>query len=297
MEAIDQTPQGGTTPKRSFAQLANRDTQPRAIAMRTQGRMHGPVKRLLSPNRLGSVTKPFVFLDYFDFQSIGDAMFPMHPHSGIATTTVLLEGQMRYEDTTGARGQLEAGSVEWMHAGKGIWHDGIPLRGQRLRGYQLWLALPQDSELAAPVSQYLTPAEVPVVNGVRVILGAHAGQRSAVAAPDGIQYLHASLRDGEVLTLPPPAGHTVAWLHVNTGALLTGADRVADELVVFAEGEQSIELMASGATDFVIGTARKHLDPLVLGTYSVHTTRAALLRGEQEIARLGEQLRASGRAV
>jgi len=297
MEAIDQMPQGGTTPKRSFAQLADRETQPRAIAMRTDGRVHGPVNRLLSPNRLGSVTKPFVFLDYFDFQSLGDVMFPMHPHSGIATTTVLLEGQMRYEDTTGAHGRLEAGSVEWMQAGKGVWHDGVPLPGQRLRGYQLWIALPQDAELAPAVSQYLTAAEVPAVNGVRVILGAHGGLRSAVAAPEGIQYLHASLRDGEVLTLRPPAGHTVAWLHVNTGALLTGADRIADELVVFAESEQSIELTASGATDFVIGTARKHLHPLVLGTYSVHTTPAALLRGEQEIARLGEQLRASGRAV
>lgn len=88
MEAIDQMPQGGTTPKRSFAQPADRETHPRAIAMRTRGRVHGPVNRLLSPNRLGSVTKPFVFLDYFDFQSLGDEMFPMHPHSGTATTTV-----------------------------------------------------------------------------------------------------------------------------------------------------------------------------------------------------------------
>jgi redox-sensitive bicupin YhaK (pirin superfamily) len=26
-------------------------------------------------------------------------MFPMHPHSGIATLTVLLSGRMSYEDT------------------------------------------------------------------------------------------------------------------------------------------------------------------------------------------------------
>lgn len=297
MTAIDQLLQETTTPKRSFSKVAKQHTPPRAIAERTPGRVHGPVNRLLSPVGLGSVTKPFVFLDYFDFQSLGDAMFPMHPHSGIATTTVLLEGGMRYEDTTGARGELEAGSVEWMRAGKGIWHDGVPLAGQRLRGYQLWVALPQALELAPAKSHYLKPAEVPQVGNVRVILGQYRGVRSHVAAPEGIQYLHVSLPAGQSLQFRPPEGHDVAWLHVNKGVLESGTDRIADELVIFEDGDRPLELFASSAADFVIGTARKHPHPIVLGAYSVHTSHAALRHGEKEIARLGEQLRDSGRAI
>ncbi len=50
--------------------------------------------------------KPFVFLDDVDFIQRGDPMLKMHPHSGIATVTVLLPGDIRYVDTTGAGGLL-----------------------------------------------------------------------------------------------------------------------------------------------------------------------------------------------
>ena len=84
----------------------------RVIVGRTQGRRNGPVTRIVSPAELGELIKPFVFLDYFDFAPSGDALFPMHPHSGIATITVLLSGNLRYEDTTGASGVLSAGLAE-----------------------------------------------------------------------------------------------------------------------------------------------------------------------------------------
>ena len=287
------------TPAGSQADGSARSHAPtawRAIAARNQGQRHGPVNRLLSPGLANSL-KPFVFLDHFDFQSAGETMFPMHPHSGIATATVLLEGRMRYEDTTGASGVLEAGSVEWMRAGKGVWHDGVPLPGQRLRGYQLWVALPQALELAPAQSQYLQPADVAQVGNVRVILGQYQGVQSKVDAPEGIQYLYVSLRAGETIELAPPPGHAVAWLHVGHGALRAGDERIADELVVFEEGGQTVRLTAEHATGFIFGTARKHPHDLVLGAYSVHTSAAALRQGEQEIARLGAQLRASGRAV
>ena len=37
--------------------------------------------------------------------------FGLHPHSGIATLTVLLQGATRYEDTTGATGVLPQGRL------------------------------------------------------------------------------------------------------------------------------------------------------------------------------------------
>jgi hypothetical protein len=52
---------------------------------------------------------------------------------------------------------------------------------------------------------------------------------------------------------------------------------------------------AKGETSFVLGSAIKHPFPLVLGYYSVHTSRARLDQGETEIARIGQRLRAEGR--
>src|ERR1700741_2856596 len=105
----------------------------RSIVARTSGRSHGPVTRIVSPSDVGQLIKPFVFLDYFEFKPTGNALFPMHPHSGIATITVLLSGDLRYEDTTGAAGILSRGSVEWMRAGNGVWHDASPAGFERFR--------------------------------------------------------------------------------------------------------------------------------------------------------------------
>src|ERR1700756_1469489 len=93
----------------------------RQIALRTRGKSHGPITRLMSPSDFGQILKPFVFLDLFDNHGVPFAGFGLHPHSGIATLTYIAEGSVSYEDTTGAKGVLPAGGVEWMRAGGGVW--------------------------------------------------------------------------------------------------------------------------------------------------------------------------------
>lgn len=267
----------------------------RRVVMRTKGRQHGPVTRLMSPGDIGGLTRPFVFLDYFDFAPEGDAMFPMHPHSGIATTTILLSGNMVYEDTTGASGVLEGGSIEWLNAGGGVWHDASPFDRTRFRGYQLWVALPPEMENSPPSSQYLPPEAVASVGPARVILGQYGGVRSPVHAPAGMACLHVRLEAGQRWRYVPPAGHTVAWAHVSAGAPRMAGTLVQNELVVFDESDCAIDIVAHDAAEFILASARKHDHDLVLGHYSVHTHAEALHQGESRIAQIGEQLRAQGR--
>src|SRR3978361_454187 len=96
----------------------------RQIALRTRGHSHGRVTRLVSPSDVGELIKPFVFLDYFDIDPKHMPAIGFHPHSGIATLTVLLEGKISYEETSGTRGIIEPGGVEWMRAAGGVWHTG-----------------------------------------------------------------------------------------------------------------------------------------------------------------------------
>src|SRR6267378_283208 len=103
-------------------QLRISETSRRHITRRTKGYSHGPMTRLMSPGDLGELVKPFVFLDYFEFEGGGGDGGVVHPHSGIATHTTLLEGSLIYGDSTGKSGTLSAGSVEWMQEGGGVWH-------------------------------------------------------------------------------------------------------------------------------------------------------------------------------
>jgi redox-sensitive bicupin YhaK (pirin superfamily) len=130
---------------------------------------------------------------------------------------------------------------------------------------------------------------------VRVILGSYGRATSPIRAPAGINYFHVRLKDGQRWRYAPPEGHTVAWLAVDQGNLRSPAPIRAGELAVFEESDGAIELEADGDASFVLGSAIKHPHPLVLGYYSVHTSRAALTQREAEIDRIGQRLRADGR--
>lgn len=258
----------------------------RAVVHRTRGRSHGPITRLMSPGDLGQHLKPFVFLDLFESDRIEGRGFAPHPHSGIATLTTFLEGSMTYADTTGKSGGLSEGAVEWMRAGAGAWHAGEPGQGQPMRGYQLWLALPPELELAPAESLYLEPERIESAGPARVLLGRYAGKSSPVALPVKLTYLHVRLGDGEHWTYRPGADHEIAWLALNSGRLRTAGVVLERELAVFEEGSAPIDLVAEGAVELVIGSAAKHPYPLVTGYYSVHTSEAALAEGEATIAAL-----------
>jgi redox-sensitive bicupin YhaK (pirin superfamily) len=267
----------------------------RQIVLRTGGHKHGPIRRLVSPSDIGELIKPFVFLDHAEVVPSPAPLFGIHPHSGIATLTVVLRGGLAYEDTTGKSGSVPTGGLEWMKAGNGVWHDGSATPGEPLRVFQLWVALPPSDENAAPESQYIAPAAVQEDGPVRVILGSFGRARSAIRAPDGINYFHVRLKNGQRWRYEPPTGHNVAWLAVDQGKLWSHEAIAAEQVAVFEESNGAIEVQAEGDTSFVFGSAIKHPYPLVLGRYSVHTSSDALRRGEEEIRRIGQQLRAEGR--
>jgi len=156
----------------------------RRIVYKTSGRTHGPITRLMSPSDLGEALKPFVFLDHAVFGH--EPRMPMelfwHPHSGIATVTVMIEGSVSFQETTGREGVMPNGGVEYMQAGHGVWHTGEAGPGPT-RLFQLWVALPPELENAPFVSRYALPDEVPENGPVRVILGEHDGMKSRIPAP------------------------------------------------------------------------------------------------------------------
>jgi redox-sensitive bicupin YhaK (pirin superfamily) len=264
----------------------------RAIVLRTRGSRHGAITRLASPSDVGELIKPFVFLDFFDLSSTGGPNFGWHPHSGIATLTLVHRGAIEYQETTGVKGTLVEGGIEWMRAGRGVWHTGAAV--QQTKGFQLWIALPEALESAPSQSHYLSADQVPEEKPARVILGAYGRAKSAIVSPERINYLDVQLAAGERWTYQPPPDHDVAWLAVSDGTLRTPEPISAGELAVFEESNDAIVIHADRASRFILGSAAKHPHDLVLGYYSVHTSEAALAAGETEIERIGNQLASAG---
>ena len=267
----------------------------RPIAYRSFGQKHGAITRLVSPHHFGEQIKPFVFLDLFDTTREGFSGFGLHPHSGIATLTYIAEGSVSYEDTTGGRGTLSAGGVEWMRAGGGVWHGGGPGESRVTRGFQLWLALPPHLELGPSLSLYQGPDDLPTVGPARVLLGSYGGARSAIEAPSDINYLAVRLEAGERWEYHPPKGHDVLWIAVGKGKVRVPERIRHGAVAIFEPGSEPVEFVAETETEFVLGSAVPHRNDLITGRYSVHTSEEALAQGERRIRELHGELVRSGR--
>ena len=94
-----------------------------------------------------AATDPFIMLmdDHLD---IGDRpVGGPHPHAGFETVTLLLDGAIFDPDEGG---ELHAGEVQWMTAGRGIIHgENMATRG-KVRLLQLWLTLPKRDRWTEP---------------------------------------------------------------------------------------------------------------------------------------------------
>jgi redox-sensitive bicupin YhaK (pirin superfamily) len=275
--------------------LSTTQSSPSRIARRTRGQTHGPVTRLMSPSDFGRLLKPFVFLDLFDNHGKPFSGFGLHPHSGIATLTYVLEGSVGYEDTNNATGLLFAGGVEWMRAGAGVWHGGGVGDPGRTRGFQLWIALPPEQELGPSESLYQAPEIIPSYGPARVLLGSYGTATSAIKAPSSMNYLAVQLKAGERWRYEPPSEHTVLWAAVATGSVLVPDKIEEGELVAFQPSNVAIEFEAQTAAEFVLGSAVPHGHELVLGSHSVHTTAKALKEAEARIATIQARLGEEGR--
>ena len=277
------------------AKSSQYNPEQRAIVLRTRGSSHGAITRLVSPGDIGELIKPFVFLDYFEADAASAPKFGFHPHSGIATLTLIFSGQAFYKETTDHReGIIGPGGVEWMRASSGVWHTGGLHGTERGKGFQLWVAMPADLELAEPQSQYLDASAFTTIGPARVIVGEYEGHKSVVAAPEGMTYLDVHLKAGERWSFTPSKDQNVAWIAVHEGAVAVGEKITTGELAVFEESEGPIHFEALSDTGFILGSAVKHPYDLVTGRYSVHTNAPALEEGERNIALIGRRLHNQG---
>ncbi len=230
------------------------------------------LNRLIGTPQLPAVD-PFLMLDEFRTDDAADyiAGFPDHPHRGFETVTYMLAGRMRHEDNKGHRGLLEAGSVQWMTAGRGIIHSEMPEQENGLmQGFQLWVNLPAKDKMVTPRYQEIPPQDIPVAElagGVRVkvIAGAAGGRRGpihGIAADPTL--LDLALSAGARFSMALPRGHSV-FLYPFEGEIAVGeaGTRVArGSIAVLGEGDTVMITTPAGPARALLAAARPLNEPV-----------------------------------
>lgn len=95
----------------------------------------------------------FSFADYYNPERMGfgalrvinddiikaGAGFDTHPHKDMEIITYVREGAITHRDSHGNLGRTEAGNVQVMSAGTGIFHSEFNLESEDTRLYQIWI--------------------------------------------------------------------------------------------------------------------------------------------------------------
>ncbi len=208
---------------------------------------------------------PFLMLDEFRSDNAGDyiAGFPDHPHRGFETVTYMLAGRMRHADNHGHSGLMDAGSVQWMTAGRGIIHSEMPEQENGLMaGFQLWINLPARLKMSAPRYQEFPATAIPVVAPapgvtVKLIAGELEGQAGPVS---GIAtqplYWDIGLAAGAAWRVPVPATHQ-AFIYVFEGGGRAGPaesrhDLQRGQMAVLGQGDYLELLGGSEGTHLLL---------------------------------------------
>lgn len=128
-------------------------------------------------NETVDIYDPILMLDSFDSINPLDYTkgFPMHPHRGIETISLIVEGKMIHKDSLGNEEEITNGEVQWMTAGSGIFHEELLPESKRMLGIQLWLNLPQKDKMVKPKYHSIKKdeiKEIEIENGLlRLISG------------------------------------------------------------------------------------------------------------------------------
>ena len=257
---------------------------------------------------------PFLLLDDFRNDRPDDyrAGFPWHPHRGIETITYVLAGNVEHRDSLGNRGDLGAGDVQWMTAGRGILHQEMPqgdTKG-RMHGFQLWANLPSTHKMTAPRYQDIKAADIPEIvdddgTRVRIVCGDFWGKRGPVegVAADP-RYLDVWVPAGKRKTLPVEVErHAFAYVFEGSGnfhaasqpfGVLTektngGSETVVREqtgnrsLVVFDRGDEVTVQAGDEGVRFLLVSGKPIAEPVAWYGPIVMNTEAELQQAFAEL--------------
>ncbi len=224
------------------------------------------VRRAIPSNAYEAIG-PFIFLDQFGPIDVrpGEAKgASAHPHAGIETLTLLLEGSQTHKDSLGNTSSMRPGEVQWMRAGRGVVHDESPdeqLRrdGGHVHGVQLWINMPKGGKHAEPAYRHVKASEIPTFTAedgrvlVRVVAGAVGDLTGPIATSGNPFVAHASLKAGATADLPV-GGPAELGAYVMVGAArIGGEDRQieAGQLARLTPGER-VEVTATADSEILL---------------------------------------------
>jgi len=235
---------------------------------------------------------PFLMLDEFGSENKDDYIggFPPHPHRGIETVTYMLNGEFEHEDSTGAKGKMSSGDVQWMKTGGGIIHSEMPAMSEgKLHGFQLWVNMPAKLKMSKPEYIYIDSKQMKVFKDSEKKLKIIAGKFNDVEGPvkgHNIEpiYFDVELEKDKIFNFNLSSTHN-SFVYLIKGEIKIGDnhhDKVnSSNLIILTKGEK-LKLKGITKSKFLLISGKPIGESIARGGPFVMNTKEEILQAIQD---------------
>ncbi len=183
-----------------------------------------------------------------DFVAPG-AGFPPHPHRDMEIITIVLEGAVAHQDSTGGAGVVRPGDVQVMTAGSGVVHSEFnPSETEPLHLLQIWIM--PDARGHAPRHLQRTFDRDARKNVLLPVVAGQNGNGGLAIHQDAALYL-SELDPGRVVSHTLAPGRR-AYVFVTAGELLVNGQRLGPSDAAAVEEETDLKFESSAPSAFVL---------------------------------------------
>ena len=231
---------------------------------------------------------PFLMLDEFGSEDKDDYIggFPAHPHRGIETVTYMLQGEFEHEDSTGAKGRMKSGDVQWMKTGSGIIHSEMPAMSEgRLHGFQLWLNMPAKDKMSKPDYIYIDSEKMQVFGDSDKTVKAIAGKFKSAEGPvigHGAEpvYFDIELKRDKEFNYELPSTHN-SFIYLIEGEIKIGEkthDKVENSTLILLSKGQQLKVTSLSKSKFLLISGKPIGEQIARGGPFVMNTKQEILQ-------------------
>jgi hypothetical protein len=235
---------------------------------------------------------PFLMLDEFGSENKDDYIggFPPHPHRGIETVTYMLSGNFEHEDSTGAKGKMSSGDVQWMKTGGGIIHSEMPAMSEgKLHGFQLWINMPAKLKMSKPEYIYINAKQMQVHKDSEKKIKIITGKFNDVEGPvkgHNVEpvYFDVELEKDKIFNFNLSSTHN-SFIYLIEGEIKIGDknhDKVnGSTLIILAKGEK-LKVRGVTKSKFLLISGKPIGEPIARGGPFVMNTKKEILKAVED---------------
>ena len=229
---------------------------------------------------------PFLMLDEFGSDNAEDyiAGFPPHPHRGIETVTYMLKGEFEHQDSTGAKGNMASGDVQWMKTGRGIIHSEMPAMSEgKLQGFQLWINMPAELKKNKPEYIYIDSKQMQTYKDIDKKITIIAGKFKDVEGPVSKHnvepiYFDIELKEGKEFNFELSSTHN-SFIYVVEGSIKIGDQAhasIQNSKLIILNKENNLKVLGLKNSKFLLISGKPIGEPIVRGGPFVMNTQAEI---------------------